>query len=101
MHVKGTDNQADHRMSTLEISQAVCGNSDLPVRAWWAALTLPLAPQCAQWMFQRGHSRSRRVRHLPPKSAVEKTPKPPVVQLEKSTSDESAKITIDVKQTSR
>ena len=39
MHVKGTDKQADHRISTPGNIQAVRGNSDLPVRAWGAAST--------------------------------------------------------------
>jgi len=38
MHVKGTDKQADHRISTSEIIQAVRSNSDLPVRAWGGCL---------------------------------------------------------------
>jgi len=71
--VKGTDKQADHRISTPGIIQAVHGTSDLPVWAWGAASTLPPAPQSAQWMLQRGHRRARPARNLPPKSAVEKT----------------------------
>ena len=39
MHVKGTDKQADHRINTPGIIQAVRSNSDLPVRAWGAAST--------------------------------------------------------------
>jgi len=101
MHVTGTEKQADPRISTPGIIQAVRGNSDLPVRALGAAAALPSAPQSAQSTLQCGHSRSRPVQNLPPKSAVEKAPKSPVVLLKKSTSDESAKDTIDVKQTSR
>jgi len=41
MHDNGTARQADDRMNTLEFSQAVRGNSDLPARAWGAASTLP------------------------------------------------------------
>jgi len=41
MHVKGTDKQADDRISTLEISQAVRGTSDLPARAWGCLNTPP------------------------------------------------------------
>jgi len=41
MHVKGTDKQADHCISTPEIVQAVRGNSDLPVRAWEGCLNTP------------------------------------------------------------
>ena len=48
MHVKGTDKQADHRINTPGTIQAVRSNSDLPVRAWGAASTLPPAPQSAQ-----------------------------------------------------
>jgi len=40
MHVKGTGKQADHRISTSGIIQAVLSNSDLPVRAWGAASTI-------------------------------------------------------------
>jgi len=101
MHVKGTDKQADHRINTPGVIQAVRGSSELPVQAWGAASTLPPAPQSAQWMLQRGHRRARPTRILPPKFAVEKTSKSPVGLLEKSTSDENAKITINVKQTSR
>ena len=75
MHVKGTDKQADHRISTLGIVQAVRSNSDLPVRAWGAASTLPPAPQSAQSSLQCDHSRSRPVQNLPPTSAGEKTSK--------------------------
>jgi len=39
MHVEGTDKQADHRISTPELIQAVRSNSDLSVRAWGAAST--------------------------------------------------------------
>ena len=101
MHVKGTEKQAKDRIRTLGITQAVRSISDLPVRAWRAASTLPPALQSAPLVLQRGHSRSRPMQNLPPKFAVEKTPKSPVVLLENSTSDESAKITIDVQQTSR
>jgi len=44
MHVKGTDKQADHRVSTPGIIQAVRSNSDLPVRAWGAASTCSAFP---------------------------------------------------------
>jgi len=70
MHVKGTGKQADHRTSTPGIMQAVRGSSDLPARAWGSASILPPAPQSAQSTLQRGHSRSRPVQNLPPKSAV-------------------------------
>jgi len=39
MHVKGTDKQADHRISTHGLIEAVRSNCDLPVRAWGAAST--------------------------------------------------------------
>jgi len=39
MHDNGTAKQADDRISTPGISQAVRGNSDLPARAWRAAST--------------------------------------------------------------
>ena len=39
MHVKGTDKQADHCISTPGLMQAVRSNSDLLVRAWGAAST--------------------------------------------------------------
>ena len=45
MHVNGTDKEADYLISTPEIIQAVRGSSDLPVRAWGAASTLPPAPR--------------------------------------------------------
>jgi len=108
MHVKGADKQADVRISTPGITQAVRGNSELPVRAWGAASTLPPALQSVQWVLQRRHSRSRPVDNLPAESAVEKMPKSiqdvllvPGATTGTSTSDESAKITIDEKQTSR
>jgi len=82
LHVKGTDKQADHRISTPGLIQAVRGNSHLPVRAWGAASRLSRAPQSAQPTIQRGHSRYRPVQNLPPKSSVEKKPKSPVVLLE-------------------
>jgi len=44
MHVNGTAKQADDRIITPGVSQAVRGNSDLPARAWGAASTLPPAP---------------------------------------------------------
>jgi len=101
MHVNGTEHEVEYRISTPGTTQAVRSHSDLPVRARRAASTLPPAPQPAPLMLQRGHSRSRPVKNLPPKSAVEKTPESPVVLLETSTSDERTKITMDVKQTSR
>jgi len=39
MRDNGTAEQADDRISTPGISQAVRGNSDLPARAWGAAST--------------------------------------------------------------
>jgi len=39
MHVNGPVKQAVDRINTPGISQAVCGNSDLPARAWGAAST--------------------------------------------------------------
>jgi len=39
MHDNGTAQQADDRIRTPGISQAVRGNSDLPARAWGAAST--------------------------------------------------------------
>ena len=39
MHDKGTDKQADHRICTPGLVQAVRSNSDLPVQAWGAAST--------------------------------------------------------------
>ena len=88
--------------NTSVICQAVRGNSDLPARAWGAASVVPPAPLSAPWMLQRGHSWSRPVQSLPPKSAVEITTQSiPGVTTSKSASDEIGKITIDVKQTSR
>jgi len=43
MHVNGTAKQADDRISTPGISQAVLGNFDLPARARGAVSTLPPA----------------------------------------------------------
>jgi len=40
MHVNGAAEQADDRISSPGISQAVRGNSDLPARAWGAASTV-------------------------------------------------------------
>jgi len=40
MHVNGKAKQADDRISSPGISQAVRGNSDLPARAWGAASTI-------------------------------------------------------------
>jgi len=39
MHDNGTAKQADDRISTPGIIQAVRGNSNLPARAWGAATT--------------------------------------------------------------
>jgi len=49
MHVKGTDKQADHRISTPGLIQAVRSNSDLPVRAWGAASTRDAAVERLCW----------------------------------------------------
>ena len=48
MHDNGTAKQADDRISTSGLSQAVRGNSDLPARAWGAASTPPAA-QGTKW----------------------------------------------------
>jgi len=44
MHDNGTAKQADDRINTPGISQAVRGNSDIPARTWGAASTLPQRP---------------------------------------------------------
>jgi len=44
MHINGTAKQADDRICTPGMSQAVRSDSDLPARAWEAASTLLPAP---------------------------------------------------------
>jgi len=44
MQDNGTAKQADDRISTLGISQAIRGNSYVPARAWGAVSTLPQRP---------------------------------------------------------
>ena len=92
MHDNGTAAQADDRISTPGISQAVRGNSDLPARAWGAASTLPQrptvhameAPSRPGCEIFRQHPRSK------------KNGQVDLIDLA-----EIVKITIDVKQTSR
>jgi len=67
MHDNGAAKQADDRISTPGIIQAVRGNSDLPARSWGAASTLPAAPHS----LRHGSSVTARVRDLSPISAIE------------------------------
>ena len=104
MHFKGTAKEADVRNSTAGIIQTVSGNSALPARAWGAASTLPQPPTVRAMdtpsRLQPVSTSARSPAEILGRENASVNPQVPGVTPGKSTSDEIAKVTIDVKQTS-
>jgi len=105
MRFKGPAKQADDRNSTAGIIQTVRGNSALPARAWGAASTLPQPPTVraidTPSRLQPVPTSARSFAEILGRENASVDAQVPGVTLGKSTSDEIAKVTIDVKQTSR
>ena len=105
MHDNGTAKQADDRISTPGIIQAVRGNSDVPARACGLPENSPQRPT-AQAMDaparpQPVPTSARCPAKIRGRANAEVDPQARGVTPDKSTSDEIAKLSIDVKQTSR